>query len=243
MSFNGLMQKAVLAVHERFKGHQSVVELGNQTYTDQAKKRYGCEHTWQFYEHLGYEEYLALDVNARMKAAVIDLNYDVRKQGVGQQFDLVTNNGTGEHVFNQAMVFENMHNLCNVGGVMLNCLPFLPWIDHGFYNFNPCLFRDLVHVNDYEWVFAWIGDRRQKVIEFDPCKVAKEDLYDLYRKFKCDNERFGNHATIMTAYRKILDQDIKYPVQGIYAGDVESKEMREKYTPTSALNKAPTDTL
>ena len=112
MSFNGLIQKAVLAVHEQFEELQSVVELGNQTYTDQAKQHFNCEHTWEFYEHLGYQDYLALDVNAKMRAAIVDLNYDLRNQGVKQQFDLVTNNGTGEHVFNQAMVFENMHNLC-----------------------------------------------------------------------------------------------------------------------------------
>jgi SAM-dependent methyltransferase len=238
MSFNGLIQKAVLAVHEQFEELQSVVELGNQTYTDQAKQHFNCEHTWEFYEHLGYQDYLALDVNAKMRAAIVDLNYDLRNQGVKQQFDLVTNNGTGEHVFNQAMVFENMHNLCKVGGVMLNSLPFQPWIDHGFYNFNPCLFRDLVHANDYEWIFAWMGDRDQKIIELDLSDISKERMYDVFKGFRCDNTIHGNHVMIVTAYRKILDQAFKYPVQGVYAGDIESKEMRKKYTPTSALKMA-----
>ena len=32
---------------------------------------------------------------------------------------------------------------------MLNILPFIDWINHGFYNFNP-IFADLAASNNYE---------------------------------------------------------------------------------------------
>ena len=62
---------------------------------------------------------------------------------------LFTNNGTGEHIFNQLSVFQNMHNLCKVGGFMLHVLPFQKHCDHGFYNFQPNLFAALAEQNDY----------------------------------------------------------------------------------------------
>ena len=45
--------------------------------------------------------------------------------------DLVINNGTGEHVFNQHALFLNFHNLTKINGIMLNILPFIDWINHG----------------------------------------------------------------------------------------------------------------
>jgi hypothetical protein len=83
-----------------------------------------------------------------------------------------------------------------------------------------------------------MGDRRLQVIELDLPKIEIERLYDIYKGFKCDNTKPGNHVLMMTAYRKILDQEFKYPAQGRYIGDIESEEMRQKYTPTSALKKA-----
>ena len=89
----------------------------------------------------------------------MDLNRNFsRDYNFDDQFDLVTNNGTGEHVFDQKIVFENMHNLTKVGGIMLNILPFSLSINHGFFNFQPVLFRDLAYANDYNWCFLWIGD-------------------------------------------------------------------------------------
>ena len=47
-------------------------------------------------------------------------------------------------------LFLNFHNLTKVNGIMLNILPFIDWINHGFYNFNPIFFADLAASNNYE---------------------------------------------------------------------------------------------
>ena len=40
-----------------------------------------------------------------------------------KQFDIVSNLGTFEHVFNIANCFENMHNVCKRDGLMLHVIP------------------------------------------------------------------------------------------------------------------------
>ena len=78
------------------------------------------EHTASYYQALGFTRYEAIDVNARYGSLIMDLNVDLRETyGFAQTYDLCTNNGTGEHVFNQAAVFRNMHHLIQPGGVLL----------------------------------------------------------------------------------------------------------------------------
>ncbi len=70
----------------------------------------GC--TADYYRALGFASYDAIDVNSRYGSLVMDLNVDLRERcGFERTFDLVTNNGTGEHIFNQYAVFKNMHQL------------------------------------------------------------------------------------------------------------------------------------
>jgi SAM-dependent methyltransferase len=161
-------------------GSPTVIELGNQTFKprpgDLARARSivaqwddaGADvaliaeietrrdaaleaSTGDFYRALGFASYRAIDVNAKFESLVMDLNRDlVAQYGFRETFDLVTNNGTGEHVFNQAAVFANAHALCKAGGLMLHVLPFVNYLNHGFFNYNPILFHDLAAANGYE---------------------------------------------------------------------------------------------
>lgn len=106
--------------------------------------------TAAYFKALGFASYDAIDVNSKYGSLIMDLNVDLRQHyGFERTFDLVTNNGTGEHVFNQYAVFRNMHNLAAAGGVLLFVLPFHNWMNHGFFNFNPILFGDLAVANGY----------------------------------------------------------------------------------------------
>lgn len=110
-------------------------------------------HTATYYKALGFSSYDAIDVNSVYGSMIMDLNVDLRERyGFNKTYDLVTNNGTGEHIFNQYTVFKNAHDLTKVGGVMLFVLPFYNWMNHGFFNFNPLLFADLAAANGYEIV-------------------------------------------------------------------------------------------
>ena len=108
-------------------------------------------HTASYFKALGFSSYTAIDVNSVYGSLIMDLNVDLKDTyGFSDTFDLVTNNGTGEHIFNQYSVFKNMHQLTKVGGVQLIVLPFYNWMNHGFFNFNPLLFADMATANGYE---------------------------------------------------------------------------------------------
>src|SRR5262249_24195919 len=74
----------------------------------------------------------------------------VSTYGFTRTFDLVTNLGTLEHCFDQASGFRNMHNLTNVGGYMLHCLPSQGLVNHAFYNYHPRIISELAVANSYE---------------------------------------------------------------------------------------------
>jgi hypothetical protein len=74
-----------------------------------------------------------------------------------RQFHVVINSGTAEHVFNACQFFKTVHERTFPGGLMIHAFPFVGWLDHGFYNFNPTLIADLAAANQYAfliWVYS-----------------------------------------------------------------------------------------
>ncbi len=90
--------------------------------------------------------YLGIDGNARPRGIRTDLNAPFE---AGQVFGYVINNGTSEHVFNQANVYRLIHDHTAIGGVMIHQTPGLGWIDHGLFHAQPGFFFDLAKANDY----------------------------------------------------------------------------------------------
>ena len=192
---------------------RSVIEFGNQRYT--AQSVLPASTTSEFYRKVGVPNYLALDVNTRMGAIVADLNGVVDLPPV----DLVTNNGTGEHIFDQASVFRNAHNLCRVDGTMIHCLPMTPWVNHGFYNYNPILFRDIAAANKYQVIWLslctrWgmgenIKDEAWLFVEKHPDRLVE------------GVSRAGKDVMLCVIWRKANDDPFRVPIQGKYIGDIE----------------------
>src|SRR4249920_1008699 len=113
-----------------------------------------------YYTALGARSYTAIDVNDTYGSLVMDLNKDLEAEyQFRQQFDLVTNNGTGEHVFDQTAVYRNAHNLTRVGGLMIHVMPFVNYVNHGFYSFHPNLYHALAVANRYDVVALGIATR------------------------------------------------------------------------------------
>jgi SAM-dependent methyltransferase len=94
-------------------------------------------------------DYLAVDAPGEAEARdfVIgrDLNYPV---DVGT-FDIVTNFGTSEHVFNQAAIFQSIHDASSE--YMVHALPGA-MRDHGLFGYSNKFFAELARANNYEIV-------------------------------------------------------------------------------------------
>ncbi len=153
--FNPLCQKVVAGL----SGFKSVADIGSQTLSNGKSAE-------AFYKQLGVERYVAYDIDGKHGAVTHDFNVEALQDG-GAPFDLVVNNGTGEHIFNQANVFESCHNLCNREGVMVHILPWVGQMNHGFFNYQPVFFADLAKANGYTLEALYAGEREGNMVRLD----------------------------------------------------------------------------
>jgi hypothetical protein len=123
-----------------------------------------------FYSIFGAGSYRSIDLGDPRADFALDLNLPVPAD-IGT-YDVVTNFGTTEHVFNISQTFANIHNLLKVGGLQLHTLPSYGCIDHGFYNIHPCVYLDIARANAYEIVDVLyidnINARMMRPIEAEP---------------------------------------------------------------------------
>ncbi|MCP4907362.1 MAG: hypothetical protein GY910_20485 [bacterium] len=194
MSFNPLMTLLVRSTLDSLEEKPSVIELGNQTLRaddrtlrsiiERSPDKIGidigglerlaslanddrADRAADYYRLLGFSDYTAIDVNDKFGSLVMDLNKNlVDEYSFRETYSLVTNNGTGEHIFNQDAVFRNVHQLTRVGGLMLHVIPFHEFINHGFFTIQPNLYPALAQANDYELLSIGIATRSGRGVVF-----------------------------------------------------------------------------
>jgi hypothetical protein len=121
----------------------SMCELGSQI----IPCRPDFKSAKDYFEYKGVK-HTSIDLNGEHGSLKLDL---CKKIEIGQ-YDIVTNLGVSEHVEDEEMCFENIHNFCRVGGVMIHVLPAENnWLKHKCYRrYNLGFFRDLSKRNNYE---------------------------------------------------------------------------------------------
>jgi len=139
----------------------SVCELGAQ---DFVPKKYNdwisCtddKSARGLYAHLGMGDYTCIDINGEHGALMLDLNTSI---WAGDQFDVVTNHGTSEHVFNQFNCFRLIHDLTKIGGLMIHVVPSAGYPRHGFFSYGELLFEALQKANEYGQISRYEEDDR-----------------------------------------------------------------------------------
>lgn len=107
-----------------------MLELGNKKNDNGVYKHY--------FRELGFT-HVSIDWNGDDGALALDLRDRIEMD----PFDIITNFGTTEHVSNQYAVWENIHRLVKVGGIMVSTTP-LPgdWLHHGEYYPTTEFFRE-----------------------------------------------------------------------------------------------------
>lgn len=162
---------------EHFSGMESVLEIGSQQlhlrfddFSDAVtaygvegfvpedfmpwdwENRGACQYADKFYKLLGMGKYACFDMNAENNAISHDLNLPFEDRTHWGAYDLVTDFGCAEHVFNVSEVFRTMHNLCRPGGIFLHCQQM--YNTNGYYHFDPAFYEDLAAANGYEILFS-----------------------------------------------------------------------------------------
>lgn len=96
--------------------------------------------------------YVALDIFEAEHTIVFDLNCNAPGPDLAGRFDLVTNFGTTEHVFNQVESFRTIHDLLKPTGVAYHDLPFAGYLYHGLFRYDSLFFDALTAANKYTLV-------------------------------------------------------------------------------------------
>lgn len=125
----------------------SVCELGNQQVSGVV-----ASSAEVFYRSLGCGTYHSIDSNGQGTVTAdlnLPLSFMTRLRLLAGSFDLVTDFGTGEHIFDQAQLWRTIHDLVKPGGYIAFDRPQNGYGKHCFYLTTECLFRDLAAANDY----------------------------------------------------------------------------------------------
>ena len=222
MTFNPLMGSSVVNIRDKLPEGFSVIELGSQTLNLVVKGK-EFEDVPDFYKQLGAGRYDCIDRDGfgtidHDLNTVYRSNFDRASDGLPPHptYNLVTNNGTGEHIFNQAAVFETMHKLCRIDGVMLHVLPWINWRNHGFYNFQPILFHDLALANGYKPLYMAAGDRNGN-ITFQTLSFNEDK----------NPSGFDSNVSLVVALQKTKEAPFQVPVQTKYNKVIPTGEQRD----------------
>lgn len=158
----------------------------------------------------GCQHYRAIDLGGTDRALKLDLNEPV---SLDEQFDLVTNIGTGEHIFNQYQFYRTAHERTRSGGLMYHALPHQGAYDHGFYNYQPTFVFDLAEANRYELLlFVYVDSTRPPGQQH----VQIRQRADYIRL--ASNGQVSAQGGLHAVFRKANVEDVfRVPCQGYYA--------------------------
>jgi len=145
----------------------TVCELGDQ-YITFNERRLASE----FYNELGCGRYESIDGNGR-GTITADLNKPL--PNLKMQFDLVTDFGTGEHIFDQRQVFKSIHLLTVRGGYFVFDRPCQGYKGHCYWLADECVWKDFAAANDYD------------ILRFETKTTSRGELIRgvMQRKSKC----------------------------------------------------------
>jgi hypothetical protein len=130
-----------------------------------------------FYGLFGLGPYASIDATDERATYRIDLSNPIESL---PEFDVVTNFGTTEHVFNIGEAFRSIHRLTRPGGVSLHCVPCFAFINHGFYNVHPNLLVEMARANGYTLVdFSYFDNAFVRNVRMDQEGVEQFDLDSL----------------------------------------------------------------
>lgn len=105
----------------------------------------------RLFARFGFASVESIDIEASEGATYLfDLNHHDLPAVMAGNFDLVFNGGTIEHVFHLPNALANISRMLRDGGVVMHVLPCHNWVDHGYYQFSPCLMFDYYRAAGFE---------------------------------------------------------------------------------------------
>jgi SAM-dependent methyltransferase len=205
-----------------------VLTLGRQNYAASVKgtralfAKYRVPCTWVppdpypmnyadgLFAALGSKEIESLDISAAERATILhDLNNPV-PETLHNQFDIVLDGGTIEHVFNIPQALFNCMRMVRVGGKLIIETPANNFMGHGFYQFSPELFFSLLSSQNGYRVDS------MTVVECSPWHRMVEAVAPNEARQRFETTTFWRTEIICVA-TKLADVAFSTPQQSDYA--------------------------
>jgi SAM-dependent methyltransferase len=148
---------------------------------------------------------------------IMDLNSNIDAQ-FEENFDVILDVGTLEHVFDIPTALSNLKKMLKRGGQLILILPSSGAIDHGFYSFSPTLLFDFFKNNGFDNFSCYLLEGSQLSI------MKKGNVYRynyIDREFPLIRKRGVEVAFFATKNigSEGSGQTIK-PIQSLYARDI-----------------------
>ena len=167
-----------------------------------------------------YKEYMAIDLQGTKHSINFDLNNEYKDD---KKYDVVTNIGTSEHIFNQLAVFKTIHNIVAAEGLIIHMLPGQGYYDHGFYNYQPTFFFDLAETNNYFMVGFWMYDNNKRQL----INVHNRENY--IKLFVRENHPTYYDNIVIYKLPSEKKEEFKLPTQHIYSKTNISSEEKKRW--------------
>jgi len=124
---------------------------------DNSKFYLSSSFLWQI---LGFGKTDRIDLSFHIKRKEVLKNQTLIKHDLNlpidekfhNQYDIVTDFGNNEHIFEVSTAFKNMHNFCKKDGYLIISQSLI--YGNGFYNFNFDFFETLAAYNNYDIIFS-----------------------------------------------------------------------------------------
>jgi hypothetical protein len=207
-------------------GGRSVLTLGVPTLNFSAEafgreldNRPDLRHPWPFTNHLEFFHGLRFDVvdsldiseyeGANIKG---DLNDPMLADKIGRKYDLVYDSGTIEHIFDVAAALRTISRLTRLGGAVVHATPANGFLDHGFWQFSPDVFRAFYRHSGFSMLTSALlvlGENVHAV-------RADENFYRSHGR-RYIVERFPEAIAVFAAVNRADRGPAEIPLQDYYA--------------------------
>lgn len=135
--------------------------------------------TKTLWKDLGFKKTYSFDINEQHNSLNYDLNEPFIDKKFFNSFDLVTDFGNNEHVFNLSEAYKTLYKVCKKGGIIW-CFQSV-FRGNGFYNFDQSFFETYAAYNElsilYSAYVVHVGQYNQFLI---PCNKDLLNAINLF---------------------------------------------------------------
>ena len=124
---------------------ENIPNIKNWPFSPRASSKY-------LYEILGIKDYKSIDINGEHGAIAHDLNKPFNDTSMFNKFDIATDFGACEHVFNVVECYKTLHKLLKPGGYLIIDQAILK--GNGYFKFDEAFFEGIAAANNYKIIFS-----------------------------------------------------------------------------------------